>query len=264
SELIETPGDTQIGGIAPSTENPYPLISASSYEDENIKITLWDKRTYDTDIHIADIVLSSVEFLKTAFASDSYGRNIKETTSSVAERKNAIFAINGDYYGFRDEGHVLRNGVSYRTTGREDALVLNYDGSFLVANEAGIRKDIISNAWQIWSFGPTLVLDGKAAPDKGDEVSGRSSASNPRTAFGEISPLHYVAIVSDGRDGKNKGLSLQELALELEALGCATAYNLDGGGSSTMYFMGSVINNPTDGRREGERRISDIIYVGYE
>ena len=44
---------------------------------------------------------------------------------------------------------------------------------------------------------------------------------------------------------------------------CMVAYNLDGGGSSTMYFNGKVINNPTDGHSSGERKVSDIIYVGY-
>jgi exopolysaccharide biosynthesis protein len=56
-------------------------------------------------------------------------------------------------------------------------------------------------------------------------------------------------------------MSLSDLAQKFEERGCTVAYNLDGGGSSTMYFNGEVINNPTDGRHEGERKISDIIYI---
>jgi exopolysaccharide biosynthesis protein len=46
-------------------------------------------------------------------------------------------------------------------------------------------------------------------------------------------------------------------------LGCVTAYHLDDGGSSTRYFNGTIINNPTDGRTNGEREVSGIVYIGY-
>lgn len=60
------------------------------------------------------------------------------------------------------------------------------------------------------------------------------------------------------------GLSLYELAALFEERGCSVAYNLDGGGSSAMYFNGQVMNRPTTGgRRIGEREVSDIVYIGY-
>ena len=89
-------------------------------------------------------------------------------------------------------------------------------------------------------------------------------ASNPRTAIGQISENHYVFIVSDGRTKDSEGLSLYELATFMKSLGCITAYNLDGGGSSTMYFNGNIVNNPTtNGKRVSERSVSDIVYIGY-
>ena len=91
-------------------------------------------------------------------------------------------------------------------------------------------------------------------------------ASNPRTAIGQIDELHYVFVVSEGRTSDNAGLSLYQLAQFMKSLGCTTAYNLDGGGSSTMYFDGEVINDPTGGGRGssgGERKVSDIVYLGY-
>ncbi len=89
-------------------------------------------------------------------------------------------------------------------------------------------------------------------------------SSNPRTAIGILSDNHYVFVVSDGRTSESEGLSLYELAEFMESLGCITAYNLDGGGSSTMYFNGKVVNNPTtNGNKISERSISDIVYVGY-
>jgi exopolysaccharide biosynthesis protein len=70
-------------------------------------------------------------------------------------------------------------------------------------------------------------------------------------------------IVSDGRTSESQGLSLLQLAQEFKERGCTVAYNLDGGGSSTMYFNGEIINKPTDGRSMGERKVSDIVYFGY-
>jgi exopolysaccharide biosynthesis protein len=78
--------------------------------------------------------------------------------------------------------------------------------------------------------------------------------SNPRTAIGQISELHYIMLVSDGRTYESEGLSLLNLAELLKEQGCETAYNLDGGGSSTMYFNGEVINNPTSGRNTVKER----------
>ena len=71
-------------------------------------------------------------------------------------------------------------------------------------------------------------------------------------------------VVSDGRTSESEGLSLYELATFMQSLGVTTAYNLDGGGSSTIYFNGQVINNPTtNGNSISERKVSDIVYIGY-
>ena len=97
-----------------------------------------------------------------------------------------------------------------------------------------------------------------------NEEVGRAMANNPRTAIGIIDDLHYILVVSDGRTNESQGLSLYELAQVMQQYGCKTAYNLDGGGSSTMYFNGQVINNPTtNGNRISERSVSDIVYIGY-
>ena len=84
---------------------------------------------------------------------------------------------------------------------------------------------------------------------------------NPRTGVGVISNNHYVFVVVDGRStGYSRGASLAEFAAIFKSLGCTTAYNLDGGGSSTMYFMGRVVNNPLG--KNQERGTSDILYIG--
>ena len=241
--------------------------SSTAYEDDNIKIALIDYRENDTDIHMADVKVSSSEYLKTAFAQSSYGRNVTEKTSDIAESVNAILAINGDYYGAQESGYVIRNGVIYRETaksGNED-LVIYGDGSFEIIDEDDITAEELleKGAQNVLAFGPALVEDGSVSVTEDEEV-GKAMASNPRTAIGIIDENHYVFVVADGRTSDNEGLSLYELAEFMESLGVQTAYNLDGGGSSSMYFNGQIINKPTtNGSSIKERSVSDIVYIGY-
>lgn len=242
------------------------IITDHSYQDENMKISINTVQQYNSTIYIADIQVSDASYLKTALAGNTYGRNIKATTSSIANANNAIFAINGDYYGFRNNGFVLRNGTLYRTTARsssdDSALVINNVGDFSIIHESKVSASSLSNNWQILSFGPTLIENGQIMVTSFSEVS-QSMSSNPRTAIGQVSALHYIVVVSDGRTSSSAGLSLLQLAQVMKNQGCTTAYNLDGGGSSTMYFNGKVVNNPTDGRTISEREVSDIVYFGY-
>lgn len=243
------------------------VVSEISYRDDNIEVTITECREYDTSIYVADIVLSSSEYLQTAFAQNVCGRNVTEKTSEIAESVGAILAINGDYYGSQEEGYVLRNGVIYRddaAAGQED-LVIYDDGSFAIINEDEVTAEelLAGGAQQILSFGPALVEDGTIVVSEDDEV-GKAKASNPRTAIGVVDDLHYIFVVSDGRTDESAGLSLSQLAEFMKELGVVTAYNLDGGGSSTMYFNGEVINNPTtSGRSIKERSVSDIVFIGY-
>lgn len=244
-----------------------PVITENSYEDGLISVEISEYREYDTAIYVAEVKLSSAEYLKTALAKGAYGRNVTEKTSEMAANNNAILAVNGDYYGAQQKGYVLRNGVLYRDTAdnNQEDLVIYDDGFFEIITEAEISAAELSEAGaqQILSFGPGLIIDGEISVTRGDEV-GVASASNPRTAIGVIDELHYVFVVSDGRTRASAGLSLYELAEFMLSLGAETAYNLDGGGSSSMVFNGKVINNPTtNGRQIKERSVSDIVYIGY-
>lgn len=242
---------------------------ADSYSDDNISITLKEYTVSDTVVHVAEVKADST-YLKTAFAQGAYGKNVTSATSEIADSVNAILAINGDYYGAQEKGYVIRNGKLYRSTavsGRED-LVIYEDGSFEIINESEVTAEqlIAKGAVQTLSFGPALIENGSVAVDSDDEV-GRAMASNPRTAIGIKSDGTYVFVVSDGRTDESEGLSLKELADFMKTLGVKTAYNLDGGGSSTMVFNGSVVNTPTGGGigngSGSERKVSDIVYIGY-
>ena len=233
---------------------------------DGITVELTEYRENDTTIYVADVWVSDPSQLKTALAGGTYGRNVKDETSGIAGDVDAILAVNGDFYGARNSGYVIRNGVLYRSTssGAED-LVIYEDGSFGIIDEDDVTAEELleDGAVQVLSFGPALVADSEIAVTQSEEV-GKAKASNPRTAIGIAEDGHYVFVVSDGRTEESEGLSLYELAEFLQELGVETAYNLDGGGSSTMVYQGEVVNNPTtSGNSVKERSVSDIVYIGY-
>lgn len=244
-------------------------VTDSSYKDDNISINLYETTVNNTQVYIADVTLSSSEYLKTAFAQNAFGTNVTAKTSETAADNSAVLAVNGDYYGANSTGYVIRNGVVYRDTVRENSsngdLAIYKDGSFKIIYEDQISADqlVKDGVVNLMAFGPALVENGEIAVGKNQEV-GQAMASNPRTAIGIIDENHYIIVVSDGRTSESKGLSLYQMAEVMKSYGVKTAYNLDGGGSSTLYFNGQVINKPTTGGNKiSERAVSDIVYIGY-
>ena len=120
----------------------------TTYKDDNMEIEITTGKTSDTTYYVADIKLSSADYLKTALAQNTYGTNITDTTSSIARQNNAIFAINGDYYGANQSGYVIKNGQVYRDTDRNsdyEDLAVYSDGSFKTFKES----DTTAQNWLI-------------------------------------------------------------------------------------------------------------------
>ncbi len=267
--MKEVTAGNENGVKKPEESSAYhtPVITESSYDDGLVTIEIETKRISDTTVYIVDVKLADASYLKTALAGGKFARNLTETTSSMAEENNAILAINGDYYGFRATGYVMRGGYLYRSERAADDqedLVLGKDGSFSIIREAEVSAKELKKqgAQEIFSFGPGLVQNSEITVNVNTEVD-RAQVTNPRTAIGIVEPLHYKLVVSDGRTTESRGLSLYQLAEIMQELGCTQAYNLDGGGSSTLWFQGKIINKPTTfGKVIEERSVSDIVYIG--
>lgn len=250
-------------------EQKYQTVSANTTAATNDTAAAVSLKTYtqdDTTIYVADIYLDDGQTIQAALANNTYGRNITDTTSNMAASVDATIAINGDYYGARTSGYVIRNGELLRSNKASDTqedMVLWQDGTMSIIAEGDYTAQELLDrgAVQVLSFGPGLIIDGEISVDANDEV-GKAMASNPRTAIGYLGNNHYVLVVADGRTSESKGLSLLQLALFMQTLSVQQAYNLDGGGSSTMYYDSQVINNPTTGGSQiSERKVSDILYV---
>ena len=248
------------------------MVTDTSYTsgDTGVAISTVTTGSGDSTVtyYVADVVLDDATTLRSAFANDSFGENITETTSQIADANNAVFAINGDYYGFRDTGIVIRNGVVFRDEGARQGLAFYRDGTVKVYDETATTAEqlLADGVWNTLSFGPSLLNDGEVAQGIEDvEVDtnfGNHSiqGEQPRTAVGIIDENHLVFVVVDGRSpGYSAGVTMTGLAEIMQGLGATTAYNIDGGGSSTMYFNGELVNNPLGENKE--RGTSDILYI---
>lgn len=263
SETTDTTETTDAAADATVTDTSYSDGATSLTVSTITEGSGLDTVTY----YVADVTLSDATTLQSAFAKDQFGENITELTSEIAADNGAIFAVNGDYYGFRETGIVIRNGVIFRDEPARQGLVFYTDGTVEVYDETTTSAGelLADGAWNTLSFGPAIV-EAAAVVEGIEDIEIDTNFGNhsiqgdqPRTAVGVIGKNHLVFVVVDGRQsGYSEGVTLTELADIMVDLGATTAYNLDGGGSSTMYFNGEVINSPSNG---GERATSDILYI---
>ena len=226
-----------------------------SYKSANINVTVSTVQKDDVTYYVADIYVTDLEYFRTAFAQDTFGSGIHTATDELAQQNNAVIAINGDYCG-NNAGTVVRNGVLYREETYKDVLVMYNDGSMetFTADTFDINEIKSKGAYQVFTFGPMLLDNGQPMETFNSTVN----PANPRTAVGYYEPGHYCFVVVDGRQpGYSSGYTLKEMSQLFYDMGCTVAFNLDGGQSSEMAFMGELVNQPYD----GGRGTSDILYI---
>lgn len=257
-----------------AVEEPIEKTSAElpGYESETLSIHItqhnWTFKKHALVFYVVHATASDPEQLRAAFARDTYHKKYSEDTLSIAERNGAILAVNGDYYNHKNDiGVIIRNGELYRDLKcSRDLLWIDQAGALHAIlksereNELGASL-IEQGAVQSFEFGPALVRDGEAlALPENYFLSMYDDIREPRTAIGWVDGLHYVFVVADGRRSgwSDKGMTLLELQSVLVEEGCTVGYNLDGGGSATLYFNGEVINQPSGG---SQRKVSDIVLL---
>ena len=263
------------------------FVERKHYSDPDIYIDITTHRDNDdtTTYYVADIRIKNMKYFRTAFANDKYIEDGEgERTSDICKRHKGILAVDGDTYGQQEAGYVIRGRTTYRRTKnlsrkKDEDLVVYDDGTFEIIdeNDTSIESLEAKGAREVFSFGPGLVNHNEVTVTPKDEVGTALSGNrNQRCAIGIVAPGHYCFVVSDGRNNDSSGISLYTLANIMKDLHCETAYNLDGGGSATMYLddgtgnangLGHLINVP--GQLQGDssvkqRKVSDIVYIGKE
>jgi exopolysaccharide biosynthesis protein len=271
------PWDLKVHGNAP---RPSGRISETEYQDDTIHVTVYSasRKPKSSESSItcrwAVIEIAHPSQLRTTISMENYNDPTQATAIDMARSVNAIVACNSDFIKYTyNIGYVARQGVLYRNKadGMRDVLIIDEKGDFEVvpkATEADMEakeQEMEAQGRQIinaFSFGPMLVKDGEV-----QELSANSFESErvecflptQRIAIAQLDTLKYAIISIDGGvvngSGMN-GMNLKELANYIVSLfpECKLAYNLDGGASSRLVFMGKKISvGPS-------RTISDMIY----
>lgn len=229
----------------------------STYVSENVRISGTIGTYKDCTVYVCDIYIKDISNLSTGLADGQYGKGLRDWAKNIAAENDALVSINGDYYGARSTGVVIRNGVLYRDNyADDDVCVLYWDGTLEAYSPGAFDVDAAMErgAYQAWSFGP-MLLDGAGTPLT--DFNTTVGSHNPRTAIGYFEPGHYCFVVIDGRSSVSAGMTMSELAAFMSKLGCLQAYNLDGGQTSVMVWGSKVVSKPY----KGGRKTSDIIMV---
>lgn len=291
AETLESlPMDQITPGPAPKDEN---YLSDREYRDETISVKITEGRFADTNYVCAHVKISHPSQLRTAPASivtnpnAYFGRNASENNfraRHVAQAVNAVLAINGDFYTKTDLVKVvLRQSTQVRniSIGISDLLIIDKNGDFSYLPLCSQRDYQIyyeehkEELYQVFCFGPVMVLDGVSIIDDNYRNNSIGSYKNTqRAAICQLGPLEYMLLTCNSNQiDNNKGMTIQEFAALCEEKGrelnpengCLLAYNLDGGNSATLVFKekneeyGTLayakVNCP-----EIERSLGDIIY----
>ena len=252
--------------FTPGMEPNPALYTENGYEDASIRVQMETREEDGVIWRIAWVEIASPTQLRTAIAGKKVTANSTALVKSMADKNNAVVALNGDYYS-NDPNKTtfeyrMGEKVRAKTNQKKDILIIDENGDFHIvlaqakkdqqaALDAVAAEHTVVNAF---TFGPALVKDGetlKMNKDYGYNPTGRE----PRAAIGQLDRLSYVMVIAEGR-GESKGVTHQELADFMGSLGCRDAFNLDGGGSATMVFRGDYYNALGD----SPRSMSDIIY----
>ena len=225
--------------------------------------------------------LDAGEMLRTVQNDPEKMGKVRVDATETAKKHNVVFAMNTDYYTYRvavnnnrHTGIVIRDGrILYDDPYTEkqvtnsmfpnlDMLAVMPDGSLKVYHswEKTAQEFIDEGVQTVYSFGPYLLLDGKVS----ERAYANNENKNPRCAIGMVEPGHYVAIMCEGRLKRSAGVTISYLAKMMRAKGCQVAFNMDGGQTAVMVFMGKQLNQigAYDGGKTNSRPTSEVLGFG--
>ena len=261
SDPYALPLDIDVGGYAPDPN----CVTDDGYVDESLTVRKEMIRYGDTNFHVVWVTVKSPTQLRTAVAGKP-NTNKTVMPSRLAKARNAVVAINGEFYVQRTrDAFIYRQGVMYRNEPdpKKDILIIDDKGDFHIFTSENKKEEI--DAYQqaggtivnAFSFGPALVLDGQMCTVREDYYfTGHERLA--RSAIGQVGPLSYVFVRCEGKKMTSRGCYHQQMAEFMSTLNIQCAYNLDGGKSSVLLVNGKYADDTT---RSSERAQSDIIYV---
>ena len=212
--------------------------------------------------YIAHIYEREIDSYRAGFGSARQNGRDTADACTMARRYRAVLGLTGDNLLHSDynRGLMIRDGRVFRAMTQQSALALTDDFSMRIydANDVAMLNEIEEGTRDTFAFGPPLIVDGVIRTDVNES---RVARINPRAGLGVVEPGHFVAIIVDGRLSRfSHGVLLTDFAQMFYDEGCVMAYNLDGGASATMVFMGEYINIRAENHY---RSIPDQLFWGY-
>lgn len=244
-----TPEPTVHPGVRDDVFTDGEVISDDmSYRSKDLSVEINVVEKDGHVIYVAEVYFASLDNFMPVFANEKFDGGYA-TTSDMAEEHDAIFAVNSDSCSVVDYGIIIRNKEVYREIVAADHLAIFDDGSLetFYPRNISVEEFLKDGAVHVFNFGPKLLYEGHAIEAF---LYSHIRKANPRTAIGMVEPYHYYFVVVDGRSDYSKGMTMEELSAFMAELGCVDAYNLDGGGSSTMVLLGELVNKPEGGSSE--------------
>ena len=240
------------------------IMTENSYKSPEVSVTI-DTRTIEIEgakvvYYVADIYVASIDNFVTAVANDNMSYYSTQKSATLDKNAKAILSICGDFLTYQKTGFMMRNEEIYvDDSNLYTACVLYRDGTMDTFDGKSYKiADIkAKDPVQVWSFGPVL-LDQNGQVRSSYKVSSTVAQRNPRSAVGYYEPGHYCFVVVDGRQKHSAGMKIPALAAVFEELGCAKAYNLDGGGSAVMMFNHKQFSKQSNG---GDRKLGDLLVI---
>ncbi|MCD7736600.1 MAG: phosphodiester glycosidase family protein [Lachnospiraceae bacterium] len=235
-----------------------------TYKSSTLNIVLekknWHYSDADISYWVAQVKTSDSSQVKSALSYGTYG-GTRQTTSSAVSSNGGIIGINGSGFSYSTgtpfpDSMCIKNGIVYadHMTG-DNIMCIKEDGTMYVASVGQTAADLLeAGVKNTFVFGPALISNGEVVYStraSASEVAGRY----PRAAVGMISKNKYVLLVTN--TGTYDGLDGAAMASIFKSYGCKFAYNLDGGGSVTLYFNGQVMNELIS---DYERPVADYLY----
>lgn len=229
------------------------------YSSPTLNVEVKKYYQYSTNYWVARIKTSSAKQLKSALSYGTYGGK-RQKTSEAVQMNGGIIGVNGSAFSYADGkpsplGMCIKNGKVYGNYNTSyTVFCVKNDGTMFTAPQGLWAQSLLNmGVKDTYNFGPVLLSGGVPQPAIAETLK-----YYPRTVAAMIKPNDYVLLVCDGNGvGGSRGLNHSQLVAILQSYGCKYAYNLDGGGSATMYYNGQVLNNPSDG---AERPCADFLY----
>ena len=262
-------------GVVETTEriNTKSWSTATVIENNSktLKVRIEKKRQYNCNYWVATVETANPNQLVHALSYGTFG-GTREKTSAATKRNNAIIGINGSAFSYSTgrpsaqdsprgpvpamcivNGKVHANHATSHIT-----MSIKKDGTLQAGPSGQWANSLLKQGVRsTLNFGPIILRNGKTVPlsSQGDPFS-LVKYQDPRAVIGMVSAKKYVLLVADGRSSSSAGLNLDQMVSIMRSYKCSFAYNLDGGGSATMSYRGTVLNQPSDG---SERPCADFL-----